>query len=147
MKKTIKFSNGQSRYILENLSGLIENQNEKIQRTGTWMEADKRDFIHEVDILARGFAGRKRRFVLGCLSGFIGNQSNPIEPKLVWLVASCTSNMIGEVAALSAKYRQDIVTNVTTTLADHTVWEVSSFEMARELVEKFPCFLVFNVEW
>ena len=146
MKKTIKFTNGQSKYIFERLSALIQEQNEKIQRTGTWMEADKRNFIDEVDILARGFAGRKRKYILGCLSGFIGNQSNPIELKVTWLVASCTSNMIGEVAALSAKLRQDVVTNVTTLLADHTVWEVSSFKMARELVENFPCFLVFNVE-
>ena len=149
--KTIKFTNEESRYILGELSRLIEDQNERIRCTRTWMETDKRDLIDEVEKLARGFFGKKRRYISGCLSGLLGNQvvdqSNPIELKLTWLVASCTSNMIDEVAALSAKLGKDVVTNIATTLVDHTVWEVTSFKMVKEMVETFPCYLVFNSEW
>lgn len=143
--KTLKLTNWQSLYILGRLSALIGEQNERIKRTRIWMEADKRDFIDEVDKLARGFTGRKRKYILGCLSGLLGNQSNPIELNVTWHVAY-TSNMINQVAALSRKYRQEVVTNVNTMLPDHTVWEIESLDMALEMLNTCSCYLVFNCE-
>ena len=47
------------------------------------------------------------------------------------------------VLELSKKYNQSFVTNVTTPLVKQAVYEISSLDMLRELVENFGCYLVF----
>ena len=80
-----------------------------------------------------------------CVVSILIGQNLEEQLKTPILVTS-RNDVLDNVLELAKRYNSHFVTNVTTTLVKQTVYEISSLNMVREMVEQFGCYLVFNVQ-